>query len=256
MRVPDRALHRLELRTSAETRPSPDHDAPTRTRASADSTAYTYRVRADYKVTPTPTRSASRTALDDDPGAARHARLRSPHGPASRARSSSTQVTLTWSATTANDAASPRTGSSAAQARRRQLAELATVHRTDDLPELERQRHDLLHLPGARRRHGTPTISGLLEHRDSATTPAPPDTTPPTAPRTCSASAVSSTQMDLAWTASTDDSRSRRLPDRALLRARLRQRRRDRHRPRSQTTFTNSGLTARPPTTTGCAPRT
>jgi fibronectin type 3 domain-containing protein len=39
----------------------------------------------------------------------------------------------------------------------------------------------------------------------SATTPAPPDTTPPTAPTNLTATAASSTQINLAWTASTDN---------------------------------------------------
>jgi chitodextrinase len=39
----------------------------------------------------------------------------------------------------------------------------------------------------------------------SATTPAPPDTTPPTAPTNLTATAASSTQINLSWTASTDN---------------------------------------------------
>src|SRR6185503_16475609 len=39
----------------------------------------------------------------------------------------------------------------------------------------------------------------------SATTPAPPDTTAPSAPATLSATAVTSTRIDLAWTGSTDN---------------------------------------------------
>ena len=37
------------------------------------------------------------------------------------------------------------------------------------------------------------------------TTPTPVDATPPTPPSTCSARAVSPTQVDLSWTASTDN---------------------------------------------------
>src|SRR5204863_222196 len=39
----------------------------------------------------------------------------------------------------------------------------------------------------------------------SATTPAPPDTTPPTVPTGLTASAVSSSQINLSWTASSDN---------------------------------------------------
>src|SRR5207302_867202 len=39
----------------------------------------------------------------------------------------------------------------------------------------------------------------------SATTPAPPDTTPPTVPTGLTANAVSSSQINLAWTASSDN---------------------------------------------------
>src|SRR5207245_3773127 len=39
----------------------------------------------------------------------------------------------------------------------------------------------------------------------SATTPAPPDTTPPTVPTGLTATAVSSSQINLSWTASTDN---------------------------------------------------
>src|SRR5206468_170839 len=39
----------------------------------------------------------------------------------------------------------------------------------------------------------------------SASTPAPPDTTPPTAPTNLTATAASASQINLAWTASTDN---------------------------------------------------
>src|SRR5437016_574027 len=39
----------------------------------------------------------------------------------------------------------------------------------------------------------------------SASTPAPPDTTPPTAPANLTATAASASQINLAWTASTDN---------------------------------------------------
>src|SRR2546425_2912504 len=39
----------------------------------------------------------------------------------------------------------------------------------------------------------------------SAVTPAPPDTTPPTAPSSLTATAASASQINLAWTASTDN---------------------------------------------------
>src|SRR5207247_1261975 len=39
----------------------------------------------------------------------------------------------------------------------------------------------------------------------SATTPAPPDTTPPSVPTGLAATAVSSSQINLSWTASTDN---------------------------------------------------
>jgi len=39
----------------------------------------------------------------------------------------------------------------------------------------------------------------------SASTPAPPDTTPPTAPTNLAATAASASQINLAWTASTDN---------------------------------------------------
>src|SRR5438128_1904814 len=39
----------------------------------------------------------------------------------------------------------------------------------------------------------------------TASTPAPPDTTPPTAPSGLTATTVSTTQINLAWTASTDN---------------------------------------------------
>src|SRR5213078_1112076 len=39
----------------------------------------------------------------------------------------------------------------------------------------------------------------------SATTPAPPDTAPPTVPTGLTASAVSSSQINLSWTASSDN---------------------------------------------------
>jgi chitodextrinase len=45
----------------------------------------------------------------------------------------------------------------------------------------------------------------LYSNVASATTPAPPDTSPPTAPANLSAAASSATQIDLAWTASTDN---------------------------------------------------
>src|SRR5205814_985503 len=41
----------------------------------------------------------------------------------------------------------------------------------------------------------------------SATTPAPPDTTPPSVPTGLAATAVSSSQINLSWTASTDNVR-------------------------------------------------
>jgi chitodextrinase len=51
----------------------------------------------------------------------------------------------------------------------------------------------------------TPNLSGY-SNLSSATTPAPPDTTPPTDPASLQASAVSSSQIDLSWSASTDAS--------------------------------------------------
>ena len=47
---------------------------------------------------------------------------------------------------------------------------------------------------------------GPYSNTATATTPAPPDTTPPSAPGTLTASAFSSTQIDLAWQPATDDS--------------------------------------------------
>ena len=47
---------------------------------------------------------------------------------------------------------------------------------------------------------------GPYSNTATATTPAPPDTTPPSAPGTLTASAFSSTQIDLSWQPATDDS--------------------------------------------------
>ena len=47
---------------------------------------------------------------------------------------------------------------------------------------------------------------GAYSNTATATTPAPPDTTPPSAPGTLTATAFSSTRIDLAWQPATDDS--------------------------------------------------
>ncbi len=50
-----------------------------------------------------------------------------------------------------------------------------------------------------------PPILGAFSNTSSATTQAPPDTTPPSAPGTLTTSAASSTQIDLSWGAATDN---------------------------------------------------
>ncbi len=58
-----------------------------------------------------------------------------------------------------------------------------------------------------RARDGAPVPNiGPYSNTATATTPAPPDTTPPSAPGNLTASALSSTQIDLAWLPATDDS--------------------------------------------------
>ena len=172
------------------------------------STSYTYRVRADDTVTPTPNQSgysnlSSTTTLappDTTP----------PTTPTNLLASavSSTQINLSWTASTdasgigvyrIERCSGPSCGN---------FAEIATVPGnqttfqnsglTASTSYTYRVRADDTVTP-------TPNQSGY-SNLSSTTTLAPPDTTPPTTPTDLLASPVSSTQINLSWTASTDAS--------------------------------------------------
>ena len=83
------------------------------------------------------------------------------------------------------------------------------------------------------------------------------DTTPPTAPANLTATAVSPTQINLAWTAATDNVGGHRLPRRALPGCRLLQLRRDRRPQRHRHHLQRHGPSSpAPPTATASAPPT
>src|SRR6185436_3183961 len=172
------------------------------------STSYTYRVRADDTVTPTPNQSgysnlSSTTTLappDTTPPTNPTNLLASPV--------SSTQINLSWTASTdasgigvyrIERCSGPSCGN---------FAEITTVPGnqttfqnsglTASTSYTYRVRADDTVTP-------TPNQSGY-SNLSSTTTLAPPDTTPPTNPTNLLASPVSSTQINLSWTASTDAS--------------------------------------------------
>ena len=225
------------------------------------STSYTYRVRADDTVTPTPNQSgysnlsSATTLAPPATDAAHHTRRTCPQARSARARSTSPGAPPSDAGGIARvpDRALLRAPSCG------NFAEIATVpgnqttFKNSGLSGL-----DLLHLQGARRHGRRRPIRAATRTSASATTLAPPDTDAAHhTRRTCTASAVGSSQINLSWSASTDRRRRRRVPDRALLRARAAATSpRSRPSPATRRPSRTRASRPRPPTPTGCAPTT
>jgi fibronectin type 3 domain-containing protein len=162
-------------------------------------TPYTYRVRAsdaagnlsDYSNTA----SATTTAATDTEAP-------TPPGSVSAAAASSAQIDLTWAASTDNVGVAAYLVERCAGSGCSNFVQIATpagatYSDTTAAPATT-------YLYRVRAKDAAGNMSGY-SNTASATTTAPPDTQPPTAPSGLSASAVSATEIDLVWTDSSDN---------------------------------------------------
>ena len=163
------------------------------------STAYSYRVRAQDAVPNVGdyTNTASATTLappDTEPPSA--------PGTLNASAFSATQIELTWQAATDNVAVVLYRIERCEGAGCSNFAEIglatSTSHMDTGLPPSTSYSYRV------RAQDAVPNV-GDFSNTASATTPAPPDTEPPSAPGTLSATAVSPSQIDLSWGAATDN---------------------------------------------------
>ena len=205
--VPDRALPGRRAAATSRGRDRPRQPTTFPDTSLTASTSYTYRVRAEDTATPTPNVSgysnlASATTLappDTTP----------PTDPSEPDRAGRQLVPDQPLLERLDRRGRPRPVPDRALHGR----ELRQLHRDrdrprqpDDLPEHEPHRLDLLHLPRARRGHGHahPQRQRLLEPRLGDDAGAARHDASDRPERACSASAVSSSQINLSWSASTD----------------------------------------------------
>ena len=179
------------------------------------STDYSYRVRAEDAVPNVGdySNTASATTLtppDTEPPSA--------PGTLSATATSPSQIDLSWVAATDNVAVTLYRIERCQGAGCSDFAEIATTSATTYPNTGLSASTDYSYR--VRAEDAVPNV-GDYSNTASATTPAPPDTEPPSAPGTLSASASGATQIALSWGAATDNVAVGAVPDRALLRARV-----------------------------------
>ena len=169
-------------------------------------TSYSYRVRAEDTATPTPNLSGysnlssatTQAPPDTTP----------PTDPTNLLASavSSSQINLSWTASTDTGGVNLYRIERCSGASCANFSEIATVpgnQTTFSNTSLTAATSYSYRVRAEDTATPTPNLSGY-SNLSSATTQAPPDTTPPTDPTNLLASAVSSSQINLSWTASTD----------------------------------------------------